>query len=283
MTVVAVAASAATPVGIVASVVAPVGIVASAVVVMAAAPSAKADETVRACGVADAGGVNRVFGPAFVEGIATSDQCATGGGLELSTTNVTVGRGQFARWQANAPAGLAIVLVAIPPGGSKAFEVNNGDDYGGGLYWAGGERPLGDSQNTTGVSAGGFSSGYVGFDLACESGQNPTCTGLLNHGNLQISDIGMQVHETQAPYLTGAMGLWQARGYVRGSWPLSFTGDSPAGICSLSATVDGQTVGHQDFPGNDTLWHQCTATGLTTSVNTAEFGNAAHALTLHGA
>jgi len=242
---------------------------------VSAAP-AQANETLWSCGLTNAGGVNRIFTPSRDPGMITYDHCAGGSGLDLDPHG-TAYAGQYARWQANAPAGLRIVLVYIPPGEMIARTVNDGTGYGGGVYWSGGGQGFSDYQSTLGAS--GFSSSYVGFQLVCGYS---VCGKKAGVPDVQLHDIGLQVQETQGPGLSAGAGLWQSSGWVRSDWPLSFTGDSPSGVCALSASLDGQPVGYAAFPLNDTVWHQCSATGLSTTVHTGQFSDGATSLILHG-
>jgi len=242
---------------------------------VAAAP-ARANETVWSCGLTNAGGVNRVFAPSQDPGMITYDHCAAGNGLDLDPRG-TAYAGQYARWQANAPAGLRIVLVYIPPGEMIVSSVNSGTGYGGGVYWSGGGQGFTDGQSTLGVS--GFSSTYVGFQLVCGYS---VCGRKAAVPDVELKDIGLQVQETQGPVLSAGAGLWQSAGWVRSDWPLSFTGDSPSGVCALSASLDGRPVGFAGFAQNDTVWHQCAASGLSTTVHTSQVPNGAALLTLRG-
>ena len=237
---------------------------------------ARANETLWSCGLTNAGGVNRVFAPSHAPGLSVADHCSAGHGLDLGAPGTTYA-GQNARWQANAPAGLRIVVVYIPPGEMVAKVVNNGTGYGGGVYWSGGGQGFVDEGSHFGAS--GFSSSYVGFQLVCGY---KVCRAGNAGPDVEVHDIGLQVQETQGPALTAGAGLWQSSGWVRSDWPLSFTGDSPSGVCALSASLDGQPVGAAQFPLNDTVWHQCAATGLATTVHTSQFPNGAASLTLHG-
>jgi len=239
-----------------------------------AAEPARANETVWSCGLANAGGVNHVFTASSVPGTITYDHCSAGNGLDLDAHG-TVAGGQGARWQANAPAGLRIVLVYVPPGELIATAVNNNTGYYSGFYWSGGGKALGDGN---GFGASGFSSTYVGFDLLCGY---RACRGAANP-DVRVQDVGLQVQETQGPVLSAGAGLWQSSGWVRSDWPLSFTGDSPSGVCALSASLNGQTVGYAGFGQNDTVWHQCAASGLATTAHTSQFPNGAALLTLRG-
>ncbi len=252
-------------------------VLATAGTVGGAAPEpARANETVWSCGLTNAGGVNRIFAPFRDAGASVSDQCSAGNGLNLGAPG-TVSAGQGARWQTNAPAGLRIVLAYVPPGEMLVSAVADGTGYGGGFYWSGGRRDFTDNQSAFGAS--GFSSSYVGFDLLCGF---RVCRRGTAGPVVQVHDIGLQVQETQGPVLSAGSGLWQSAGWVRSDWPLSFTGDSPSGVCALSATLDGQTVGFAGFAQNDTVWHQCAASGLGATVHTGQFPNGAALLTLRG-
>lgn len=234
------------------------------------------------CGPADAGSVNHVFAARGVFGINPSDWCGRRRGLRLRATGNVVGHGQSAQWQASAPPGLQIDAFFVPPHQLDEFGVNAGADgfYRGGFYWAGGSQPIANRRVQSAVYAvSGLGSSYLGFRLTCDGSP---CRGQRGVVQLGVKDIVLQVRDTSGPYLTAGGGLWAASGWVRGDWPLSFTGDSPSGVCALSARIDGQTVSTQRFRANRTLWHQCAATGLQTTVHTTKYANGANALALRG-
>ncbi len=75
------------------------------------------------------------------------------------------------------------------------------------------------------------------------------------------------------PSLNAPTGLWQQTGWVRGQWPLNFSGSSPSGMCGLNGT-------HQPGPGH---WddarrgmsppgEQCSAPAVSDAINTASYG-----------
>jgi hypothetical protein len=247
------------------------------------ASPASANETVWSCGLTDTGGANSVWALKSSFGMNASDQCRSAVGLDISAPGNTVQSGETADWEATSPAGLVIVLVYVPPHDVRATNVNDGDSwYGGGFFWAGGGAQINDSNNSSGFGASGLSTNHVGFQLVC--GANP-CSGVLGHADLAVRDIGLQVQETEGPWLSAPSGLWQSSGWIRSAWPLQFTGDSPSGVCGLAATLNGQLVVLKGFPQNDTTWHQCNAAGLggaSVTVDTSKFPDGQNSLTLHG-
>jgi hypothetical protein len=80
--------------------------------------------------------------------------------------------------------------------------------------------------------------------------------------------------------LTAPDGLWQAPGWVRGSWPLHFYGDSPSGLCNLSASLDGQSIPGTSSPVNQAAWHQCNAAAVDQNIQTGSYGQGPLSLTL---
>jgi len=251
--------------------------------VAATASVAQADEMVSSCEV---NSPNQVFGHAAVFGIGATQTCDLSGNsnLELLSNGNTIAAGQRASWQANAPAGLIINNATLPA--VSVSYVNDGRQFGGGFYWQGGGQQAQDSSGAPspldfGVRNGtaGFPTPYFGFQLVC--GANP-CT---DKGNvIDVFGVTLDVAETTGPTLLNGK-LWAQRGWVRGDWPLSVNGDSPSGVCSLSASLDGQLLASQSFPADASAWHQCDAAGaggLNTTVHTTEFSNASHALTASG-
>ena len=142
--------------------------------------------------------------------------------------------------------------------------------------------PRGQPNDALGLASNtpGFPTPYFGFQLVC--GANP-CTQADNV--ITVYGVTLDVAETTGPTLLNGK-LWAQHGWVRGDWPLLVDGDSPSGVCSLSASVDGQLVASQSFPADTSAWHQCDAgggTGLNTTVHTVQFSNGAHQLTANAA
>ena len=75
-------------------------------------------------------------------------------------------------------------------------------------------------------------------------------------------------------------GLWQASGWVRGTWTLEFWGDSPSGLCSESASLNGQSIPGATSTVDPTVWHQCAAPPVVQSIQTGNYGQGAVPLTL---
>jgi len=243
--------------------------------------SARADETVWACRLDDDAGFNGVWRPSADANLTPSNKCDQGIGLAVSATGKSVQGGERAFWKATAPAGLRIVLVYVPPRDLLSQAINDGDSfYGGGFFWDGGGAQVDDANNASGFGASGLATQSVGFQIVCGS---RSCGGVLGNASLTVKNIGLQVVETQTPVLSGASGLWGASGWIGGTWPLHFAGDSPSGVCSLVAQFGGQVVAFKSFPREDTVWHQCNAAqGVSTTVDTSQFPNGAEPLTLEG-
>ena len=193
--------------------------------------------------------------------------------MEIWSAGGHVGQGQRAAWQATAPAGLEIVGASIPNPGLLSVGVNDGDQYGGGFYWAGGGAETHDGESSAGF--GPFVSSYFGFQLVCGV---TTCTSATS--NLDVGEINLYVRETAGPALTAPDGLWQAPGWIRGDWTLHFYGDSPSGLCGLAATINGQPAGSSGSGRYDWVWHQCSAPALDQTIHTGQFGQGALPLTL---
>ena len=193
--------------------------------------------------------------------------------MEIWSAGGHVGQGHRAAWQATAPAGLEIVGASIPNPGLLSVGVNDGDQCGGGFYWAGGGAETHDGESSAGF--GPFVSSYFGFQLVCGV---TTCTSATS--NLDVGEINLYVRETAGPALTAPDGLWQAPGWIRGDWTLHFYGDSPSGLCGLAATINGQPAGSSGSGRYDWVWHQCSAPAVDQTIHTGPFGQGALPLTL---
>ena len=242
----------------------------AALIWLVAAAGALADETVQVCGSY----ANNVFvSGSPVTGITQSGTCpnppytANGFGLDSSGTST---RGQTGRWQANAPAGLAIVGASTNSMVSAGLN-NQGGDFGGGFYWAGGVQT---HDGETALGVGPFSSGYFGFQLVCGVSK---CT---QPAQLDIGAISLYVRETTGPSFAAPTGLWQASGWVRGSWTFFAWGNSPSGLCSLSASLNGELINTTTSGQDVSSWHQCAAPPVSQPVDTSRYGQGAVPLTL---
>jgi hypothetical protein len=252
-----------------------VALLGTVAVLGAGCPLAFADETVQACGVSYGAGV-------FI-GSAAADMSAivkcpvvnlSQGGLEVSSGAGSSARGDTARFQANAPAGLLIVGAGVPS--MIAYNMNSaGAAFGGGFYWQGGGQEVTSGQSAALMS--GFKSPYFGFQVICGPGN--TCP-YAPAGELQVNDILLGVSETVAPSLTAPTGLWQAAGWVRASWPFFAWGDSPSGLCSLSASLNGALINKTTSGQDVSTWHQCAAPAIDQSVDTSQYGQGPLPLTL---
>jgi hypothetical protein len=58
------------------------------------------------------------------------------------------------------------------------------------------------------------------------------------------------------------------------------SGDSPSGLCSLSASLNGQLIDTTTSPQDVSTWHQCAAPVISQSVDTSRYGQGGLPLTL---
>jgi hypothetical protein len=176
-------------------------------------------------------------------------------------------------WQANAPEGLEIVAASVPNGSLSAI-IDGG--WSGGPYWRGGSANV--TTNTQGGTWSGFASPFFGFELACAS----SCAAPGNAA-VDVMAVSLNVRETVGPSFTAPGGLWQANGWVRGGWPLDFSGDSPSGVCALSGTLNGIAFnGTSVAPATTATWHQCSVPAVSTTIKTASYGQGPVPLVLVG-
>jgi hypothetical protein len=237
----------------------------------AAAPGV---ETITTCGAS-------VFSPYTQPGLADQIFCPPGTnippGMSIFPAQSKVPAGTRASWRADAPSGLTIVAVVIPTNDLYSIEVNDGNGWGGGFYWQGGSAQSSDTIRSFGTF---LNSHYFGFQIVCGWS---ICDGPNHPAQITVESINLYAQETQGPWLAAPDGLWQATGWARGSWPLHFYGDSPSGLCSLSASLNGQPVSGADSSSlqNTTVWHQCAAPGVDPTVSTWLYGQGPIPLTLN--
>jgi hypothetical protein len=232
---------------------------------------AMADETVEVCGSY----ANNVFVSSTVPGITTTGRCPTpsynGGGFGLFNSGTTT-RGKSGRWQTAAPAGLE--LLGATASQLVSVGVNDGADYGGGFYWAGGGTGTNDRSPSTMGMVFPAPSSYFGVQLVCG---RSTCT---QPAQIAIGAFSLYVRETSGPGFNAPSGLWQTGGWIRGTWPVDASADSPSGVCSLSATLNGQLIDTSTSGQNVSTWHQCAAPAINQPVDTSRYGQGPLTLTL---
>ncbi len=260
----------------------------------AAVSPARANETVFVC---DVYGDSVAPPPAEVVGIAATTHCPGNydpgyytarnppGGLAIWTrSNHRIAHGTSVRWTVKPPAGMTISSVYIPHMYSSGL--NDGAGWGGGFFWQGGS---GGVSTTDGES--GWSSAYTGTPkFSWPSGGTPyfgwrvfcTHSPCTNNGTewLSVELLELGIKETVQPTLSAPDGLWTASGWVRGTWPLHYSGDSPSGVCALLAALDGTTLPSSSSKRDPSLWHQCSAPAVDAPVDTASYGQGAATLAL---
>ncbi|HEX8976911.1 MAG TPA: hypothetical protein VF781_10395 [Solirubrobacteraceae bacterium] len=181
--------------------------------------------------------------------------------------------GQGAIWQAVAPPGLTIVGASLPPNSIQSYQVNDGPNgqFGAYFYWHGGSSSIQPAEHSAGF--GPFSSSDFGWLMVCTVS---TCT---DQANLQIFDINLAVRETTPPTLTVVPNtIWQASGWVRGRWPLTFWGSSPSGLCGLNASFDQYQLPGTSSPRDTSRWAQCLALPVSDEIVTQDYQQGANPL-----
>ncbi len=107
-----------------------------------------------------------------------------------------------------------------------------------------------------------------------------TCT---NGGNawLSVELLELNMAETTGPSISATGGLWATgNNWIRGSWPLTYSADSPSGVCSLNASLNGIGIPGSSSAPNPSVFHQCAAPTVQQTINTAQYGNGALPLRL---
>ncbi|MGH2870772.1 MAG: hypothetical protein ACRDNK_24785, partial [Solirubrobacteraceae bacterium] len=202
------------------------------------------------------------------------DTCP-GGALSLIGNSTNITRGQGAVWQATAPAGLTITGAVVPNMDSSQVNAGPNGAYGGDFYWAGGSSNI--TLGEYSASLGPLSSSYFGFLLVCGKS---SCPG-YPQGQIDVKQVTLLVHETSVPTFSAPIGLWQASGWVRGTWPAFAASDSPSGVCSLSVSLNGSQVAQSTATKDPSQWHECAAPWINRPVNTNDYGQGAAPLTLN--
>jgi hypothetical protein len=256
--------------------------------------AASADETVLVC---DIYGNHVAPAPSWTYGIRTSSRCPGNGaehdnghrrppgGMSIWTvSHKQVRHGRRVQWLVRAPEGLLIRSVYVPHMYTQG--IDDGGGWGGGFSWAGGSRGVGvlDRENTWSSTAQAgprfnwpsHGSRYFAWRVVCRASR------CRNGGSqwLSVEFLEIHVRETRRPHLGLGAGLWHAKGWIRGSWKLDFSGDSPTGLCGLSATLRGRSGPGSFSTQNRAIWHQCDARSVHQVIDTARYGQGPMPLTI---
>ena len=244
-------------------------------------PAASGSETVIVC---DVYGNHAAPMPSGVLGIGATNACPgdpadipPSGGMEIYTVaNRTIKQGSDVAWTVNAPFGLLISSAYVPH--MYSYGIDDGHGWAGGFLWLGGTATVSDLQTAwSSPTLPGGGSPYFGWQVACFA--NP-CT---NGGNqwLSVELLELNMVETVAPTLNAPGGLWNATGWIRGNWQLNYYGDSPSGICTMNATLNGQLIQGSASALNQTVFHQCSAPAVQETIDTSKYGNGLLPMTLN--
>ena len=171
--------------------------------------------------------------------------------------------------QTTAPPGIAINSAFVSP--YDIYNLNNGQGWGGGSYYAGGGS--GWTNGAAYEQDSGFSSSYWGFQMICGFS---VCT---NYGGIYLNSIVLTATEDQAPGLIalgnnlwyqGAHDVWNPPG---DPWSIALESSDPSGVCSMSAVVNGVTIPGPSASPNTSVWQQCPDQTWTTgaTVDTRDF------------
>jgi hypothetical protein len=210
--------------------------------------------------------------------------CGGGADADMNLQGTAgVPNGQGASWTATAPAGLSITNIYTV--GDSGGNVGDGHGWWGEFFWNGGpglagrSAPITNSFQTNGCCQASFNDRTVGWFISCGVA---SCT---ESADLNVGGVALAVDEEQGPWLVAPSGLWQASGWVRGQWSVPFYGDSPSGVCSLAASINGQplALGAGSAVGrNSSTWHQCSGASADPAVQTGDYGAGAMPLTIGG-
>ena len=198
------------------------------------------------------------------------------GGMAIWTTSSFATEGQSVHWQVNAPQGMTIASVYIPHMFSEG--IDDGFGYGGGFYWAGGSGGVGTTDGEpswTSASGGSPAFTWPAGGSRISDGKWFAASQRVTRAapnRWTVEFLGLQIEETTPPTLFSPDGLWQSSGWVRGDWNVHFWGDSPSGMCSLSAELNDHLITTSTSSVNAAVWHQCAAPAIDDTIDTSQYG-----------
>jgi hypothetical protein len=194
----------------------------------------------------------------------------------------TASQGERVGIQTTAPAGITIVSAVSSP--AEIANINNGNQWGGGAYWAGGGRQwrTGDPSETDGP----FASTFWGWQMVC--GAAAGCTA---DAGIALNSVLLTGEEDQGPSIVadGANNLvYQSSHFVWNPvgqpYPIPISTSDPSGVCRVQAMVNGTIIPGPAPTPDQSHWQQCpnvvwTAAGGA-SVDTRSYVPGAGTLTL---
>jgi hypothetical protein len=167
----------------------------------------------------------------------------------------TAPQGERVGIQTNAPPGITITRAVSSP--AEIDNINNGNQWGGGAYWAGGGRPW-----TSGDPAevdSGFASSFWGWQMVC--GASGGCTA---NAGIALNSVLLTGEEDQGPNIVaeGANNLfYQGLQYVWNPvgrpYPIPLATSDPSGVCRIQAMVNGTVIPGPAATPDQSHWQQC--------------------------
>ena len=207
---------------------------------------------------------------------------AAGTGLSVYTRqHQTFRQNATGAFKVTAPSGITVYGIHVVNAYSGGMGVSNyygAQGWWGEFYWNGGPGPVGRSGPLTdaGFNRGGccsqtkLQSRTIGWFLAC--GESSCPTGNAGVG-LTVGELDLTAEEDQAPSVvaSGANNLWYQNGWIRGTWPASFTATDPSGVCGAGVVFGSLTpilTPTPDTAPNRHTWKQCPDQQVPAAVDT---------------
>ncbi len=216
--------------------------------------------------------------------LAAGPTCPSAGlGLSIyAGSSKTAGRNVTGAFAVTAPSGITVYGIHVLGANSGGVGVSNyygAHGWWGEFYWNGGPGPAGRSGplSDAGFNAGGccsqtnLQSRKIGWFIACNQSSCPTGSAGVA---LTVGELDLTAEEDQAPSViaTGANNLWYQSGWVRGSWPISFTASDPSGVCGAAAvfgSLPAILTPTPDTSPNRHAWQQCPQQNVPAAVDTS--------------
>ncbi len=155
------------------------------------------------------------------------------------------------------------------------------DGFAASYFWNGGTQTVDDENHCCGTMDYGLGinrndlgdSRYFGFQVSCIMSSG--CSGFVGGGQaLDVRGIQLTAEDNTPPSVVPVgNNLWyQTSLWARGTWPISFESADDSGVCSMSATVDGQPFQGPTASNNQSSWTQCpTPQTMNQTIDTASY------------
>jgi hypothetical protein len=192
-----------------------------------------------------------------------ANRCPQGGSLQIISDTTSAAGDGGGQWHTVTPPTIGITGAWTPLDQVLVHPGLSDDGFTASYFWSGGSQTIADSTNCCGGMDYGVGinrndlngSRYFGFQATCGRSVCYATTDQL----VDVRGIQLTAQDNTPPSVVadGSNNVWYHRGWLRGTWPASFTASDDSGICGMRAIVDGVSIQGPTSGRNQGSWTQC--------------------------